>query len=73
MKKSLDWKISITRGEDGFLLAHKEELDDGYIKTRYNLFEENDSPAAVWASLVYFLLDYFGETNLTIDIKEQEK
>ena len=39
----LDWKYSITRGENGFAVRWMDELENGNVRQGHQYFEANES------------------------------
>ena len=73
-----EWKVNITKAENGFIMSWKENLDDNttvirrhvseetyYYDSEYLMYEELqgvDSEKVAFTRMVYALADHFGFT-----------
>ena len=78
MKTELPWACEITKGINGYVMTHQEELDDGETREEIQVFEEPDIEAGeleAMRSLLRAVMDFFGvyysthnQHNLIIEI-----
>lgn len=55
------WELKIEKTENGFILSHKEEIDDNEVKIVKEVVEEvNDDEKEAMTKLLERVTEYFG-------------
>jgi len=61
MAEVLPWDCEIEKVENGFVVSHKEEVDDEYIRVEKRVMEEdNHDEKKCMEVLLYHIAEYFG-------------
>jgi len=79
MKKSLPYSITVEKIDNGFLLLHREQLDDDYIQVCKEAFKDEDGEDEGIVDVLYTIAEYFGihyskhnKNNLEISFKKNK-